>query len=70
LIEALGFQMIASVEAAPVAVVVTTVAQEAVEIEDVPSAEVPLAIVVVQVAQAATPLENVIGDVALLSICQ
>jgi hypothetical protein len=44
LIEALGFQVIASVDAAPVAVVVTTVAQVAEAIALVPSADVPLAI--------------------------
>jgi hypothetical protein len=45
LIEAFGVHSIASVEAAPVAVTVTTVAQVAEEIELVPSAAVPLAMV-------------------------
>src|SRR6185369_8844524 len=45
----LGTQIIASVEATPVADVVTTVAHDAVEIELVPSADVPDAMVCVRV---------------------
>ena len=45
LIEAFGVQVIASVEAVPVAVVVTAVAQAPEAIALVPSAEVPLATV-------------------------
>jgi len=49
LIDPFGFHMMASVDAVPVAVVVTTVAHAVDEIELVPSAEVPLAIVWVEV---------------------
>jgi hypothetical protein len=45
LIDAFGVQLIASVLATPVAVVVTTVAHAPDAIELVPSADVPLAIV-------------------------
>jgi len=49
---AFGAHVIVSVEAVPVAEVVTTVAQAFAEIELVPSDEVPLAIVIVSVESA------------------
>lgn len=49
--DAFGFQLIASVAAVPVAVVVTTVAQVAEDIAPVARADVPLAMVMVQVGQ-------------------